>query len=372
MTGDRSYIDSMIEHRDWLFGRNPWGTSMFTMIPRKGEYPNDVHLPLVQILKREVPGGLVDGPIDSKTYSGLIGLKLDQPDEFAEFQTDRVVYHDDVGDYSTNEPTMDGTADAILMMAALSVTSSNSSAVGSRFNEKASFTYDQGAIVRGAKDKKQIALVFTGDEFGDGLSTIARTLERGKTKASFFFTGRFYRNPAFAEGIRRLKLDGNYLGPHSNAHLLYADWNDRAKTLVTNDQFVNDLNENFAAMKQFGISRKNAKFFLPPFEWHNNEIAGWTRSVGLTLTNFTQGTRSNADYTTPDMKAYRTSDQIFDSIKDYEAKDPSGLNGFVLLLHIGTDPARTDKFYDRLDELIKWLHGNGYSLVRIDRLLDKR
>jgi len=26
------------------------------------------------------------------------------------------VYHDDVGDYSTNEPTMDGTADAILMM----------------------------------------------------------------------------------------------------------------------------------------------------------------------------------------------------------------------------------------------------------------
>ncbi|HEX3252151.1 MAG TPA: hypothetical protein VHS05_22120 [Pyrinomonadaceae bacterium] len=26
-------------------------------------------------------------------------------------------HHDDVGDYSTNEPTMDGTAAAILMMA---------------------------------------------------------------------------------------------------------------------------------------------------------------------------------------------------------------------------------------------------------------
>ena len=34
-----------------------------------------------------------------------------------EFQTAELVYHDDVGDYSTNEPTMDGTADAILMMA---------------------------------------------------------------------------------------------------------------------------------------------------------------------------------------------------------------------------------------------------------------
>jgi hypothetical protein len=63
-----------------------------------------------------VPGGLVDGPIATKTYANLRGLHLNQPDEFAQFQSAEVVYHDDVGDYSTNEPTMDGTADAILMM----------------------------------------------------------------------------------------------------------------------------------------------------------------------------------------------------------------------------------------------------------------
>jgi hypothetical protein len=44
-------------------------------------------------------------------------LELLQPDEFAEFQNDIVVYHDDIGDYSTNEPTMDGTAGAALIMA---------------------------------------------------------------------------------------------------------------------------------------------------------------------------------------------------------------------------------------------------------------
>ena len=31
----------------------------------------------------------------------------------------RAVYHDDVNDYSTNEPTMDGTASAILLFALL-------------------------------------------------------------------------------------------------------------------------------------------------------------------------------------------------------------------------------------------------------------
>jgi hypothetical protein len=117
MTGDMRYHSAMLAHRDWLLGRNPWGTSMFTAIPENGEFPEDVHLPIVQILKRLAPGGLVDGPIAAKTYNSLRGLRLDQPDEFAEFQTAEVVYHDDVGDYSTNEPTMDGTADAILMMA---------------------------------------------------------------------------------------------------------------------------------------------------------------------------------------------------------------------------------------------------------------
>ena len=117
MTGDLRYHPAMVAHRDWLFGRNPWGTSMFTAIPDNGEFPEDVHLPIVQIMKKLVPGGLVDGPVSAKIYNSLRGLRLNQADEFAEFQTEEVVYHDDVGDYSTNEPTMDGTADAILMMA---------------------------------------------------------------------------------------------------------------------------------------------------------------------------------------------------------------------------------------------------------------
>jgi endoglucanase len=372
MTGDLRYHRSMIEHRDWLLGRNPWGTSMFTMIPRSGEFPEDVHLPLVQLLKKQVPGGLVDGPIDSKTYAGLIGLRLNQPDEFGEFQTDKVVYHDDVGDYSTNEPTMDGTADAILLMAALNDISSNTSNNDLNKKVNTAFTYDHGAIVRGSKDRKRLAIVFTGDEFGDGLSTITRSLEWHHAKASFFFTGRFYRNQKFAAEIRQLERAGNYLGPHSNSHLLYADWTDRSKTLVSHKQFVDDLNENYAAMKRLGISRENARHFLPPFEWYNNQIADWTVSMGLTLVNFTPGTRSNADYTTPDMPTYRSSQEIYDSILQHEANDPNGLNGFILLLHAGTDSARTDKFYDRLDDLLEWLRAKRYDLVRVDKLLSEQ
>ena len=40
---------------------------MFIGIPENGEFPEDVHLPIVQIMKKLVPGGLVDGPIAAKT-----------------------------------------------------------------------------------------------------------------------------------------------------------------------------------------------------------------------------------------------------------------------------------------------------------------
>jgi hypothetical protein len=117
MTGDKSYHEFLLEQRDWLFGRNPWGTSMFTGIPEEGEYPVDVHTSIYALTGKEVAGGLVDGPVYGTIYHSLLGLVLNDDDEFAEVQNPFVVYHDDMGDYSTNEPTMDGTAGAILMMA---------------------------------------------------------------------------------------------------------------------------------------------------------------------------------------------------------------------------------------------------------------
>jgi hypothetical protein len=77
----------------------------------------DVHTSVYAMTRREVPGGLIDGPVFASIFNSLQGLTLNDPDEFAEVQNKYVVYHDDMGDYSTNEPTMDGTAGAILMMA---------------------------------------------------------------------------------------------------------------------------------------------------------------------------------------------------------------------------------------------------------------
>ena len=140
--------------------------------------------------------------------------------------------------------------------------------------------------------------------------------------------------------------------------------------MVTKSQFKVDLIQNYQAMEKFGIDKKDANFFLPPYEWYNQKIADWTNEMGLQLVNFTSGTRSNADYTYPEMgKSYRSSEEIYTSIIDYELKQPNGLNGFMLLLHVGTDPRRKDKVYDLLPQLVEHLQNQGYAFVKINELL---
>ncbi|MBC3538074.1 polysaccharide deacetylase family protein [Rufibacter sediminis] len=228
----------------------------------------------------------------------------------------------------------------------------------------------QGAIIRVDAHEKRITLLFTGHEFADGAAVIRETLRKHRIKAAFFLTGDFYRNPAFAAVIKGLKKDGHYLGAHSDKHLLYADWGKRDSTLVTKAQFTQDLLANYAEMAKHGIKRKAAPYFLPPYEWYNPQIADWTSQLGLTLINHTPGTLSHADYTYPSLgKQYRSSEVILDSILSFEEKDPKGLNGFLLLLHLGTDPARTDKLYLHLDELVTQLKARGYQFVSLPEAL---
>jgi peptidoglycan/xylan/chitin deacetylase (PgdA/CDA1 family) len=231
------------------------------------------------------------------------------------------------------------------------------------------FACDQGGVVRGDTSSRRLALIFTGGSFADGGDHIRDVLKKRGIRAGFFFTGDFYRTPEFQGLIRGLAADGHYLGPHSDRHLLYCDWNDRVKTLVTRDEFRRDLLANYREMKRFGVTKDRAPYFVPPYEWYNAEIAGWAREMGLVLFNFTPGTSSNADYTTPSMKEYLSSEAIYGRILAYEKKDSKGLNGFILLIHIGTDAERTDKLYLKLESLIAELERRGYSFVRIDDLL---
>lgn len=118
LTNDKQFEELEQANFDWLFGCNPWGTSMVYGLPANGDTPVDPHSAFTHLGHYPIDGGLVDGAVYTSIYKGLIGITLYQPDEYEIFQSNLAVYHDDYGDYSTNEPTMDGTASLIYLLAA--------------------------------------------------------------------------------------------------------------------------------------------------------------------------------------------------------------------------------------------------------------
>jgi peptidoglycan/xylan/chitin deacetylase (PgdA/CDA1 family) len=367
---DNSFAELEQANFDWLFGCNPWGTSMVYGLPAWGNSPTDPHSAFTHLKKYPINGGLVDGPVYTSIYNNLIGIKLTREDAYQEFQSDLAVYHDDYGDYSSNEPTMDGTASLIYILAAKEAESKNSILQQKAVWKNNNIIKSHGAIVRGDSTKKEIALVFTADEFGEGIPTIIETCKQQNVTASFFFTGRFYNNPQNAENIKALHDNFFYLGPHSNDHLLYCDWTNRDSTLISRNTFMHDYNLNEQAMMKLKVYEPRNRFFIPPYEWWNDDIARWCNEIGIALFNFTPGSKTNADYTYPEMgSAYKSSQELLDHVKKL-SKQPNGLNGYILLIHAGTDPRRNDKMYNRLHELIGFLKSEGYQIKSIDQLIN--
>lgn len=218
----------------------------------------------------------------------------------------------------------------------------------------------QGATVRMDSSQKVIYLIFPADLAFEGANHILNTLYINKVEASFFLTGNCLRKEAYQPIIRSIVENGHYLGGHSDKHIQYAPWGaERHKSLVTADSLIEDLNKNMQALASHHIDTSQVKYYLPPYEWYNAEHVKLIESQGQTTINYTPGLRTAADYTTPDMKNYLSSDEIIKQLVAFEEKQ--GLNGAIILIHPGTHPDRTDKLYLQLDKIIKLLKTKGYS-----------
>lgn len=225
-----------------------------------------------------------------------------------------------------------------------------------------------GAVIRGDVTKRQIALIFTGDEFGEGTPHILDALGERSIPASFFVTGNFLRKVDHQPWIRRIVDEGHYLGPHSDSHPLYCDWDDRGQSLITEAAFAVDLKENIAALRQFKAPPAGIPlFFVPPYEWYNADQVRWSRQVGVVLINFTPGSGSNRDYAKEGNPRFVPSQTIIDDILSFEQRDPHGLNGFLLLMHLGS--GRKDPLHNSLGRLCDVLAQRGYQFVRIDAMM---
>lgn len=216
---------------------------------------------------------------------------------------------------------------------------------------------EYGALTRSDTSKKDIYLCFTGHDYDEGFKYVLDVLKKQEIKASFFLTGDFIRN--HEDLVKKVFVEGHYIGAHSNKHLLYCDWIKRDSLLVSVKVIKGDIQENIEALEDLQIYPNH---FMPPYEWYNKKVIEIASELNQTTINFSLGTRSNADYTEPNETNYISSKDILKSIYEYE--NFNGLNGFHLLIHPGVSPLREDKFYFYLESLITEMKKKGYHFQK--------
>lgn len=214
-----------------------------------------------------------------------------------------------------------------------------------------------GAVIRSDTSQKNIYLCFTGHDFDDGFSHVMAVLERQQIKASFFLTGDFVRSHQAL--VKEIAAAGHFVGAHSDKHLLYCGWTKRDSLLHAPETIRKDIQDNLLELAELNIY---PDYFMPPYEWYNRAVVDIAQSLDQTTVNFSPGTASNADYTTLEMKNYRSSTTILESIYAYESQ--FNMNGFHLLIHPGLSPERKDKLYLHLADIIEYFQESGYGFQR--------
>ncbi|HKO78887.1 MAG TPA: glycoside hydrolase family 9 protein, partial [Chitinophagaceae bacterium] len=68
LTGDKTFSELEQANIDWLFGCNPWGSSMVYGLPSWGDTPADPHSSFTHLKNYPIDGGLVDGPVYGSIY----------------------------------------------------------------------------------------------------------------------------------------------------------------------------------------------------------------------------------------------------------------------------------------------------------------
>jgi hypothetical protein len=77
-----------------------------------------------------------------------------------------------------------------------------------------------------------------------------------------------------------------------------------------------------------GIPREQVIWWVPSYEWYNEQIVEWSLEEGMRLHNFTRGTLSSADYTTADAPMFAVACGL-------SLFDPASDTGGVLLIRGG-------------------------------------
>jgi peptidoglycan/xylan/chitin deacetylase (PgdA/CDA1 family) len=232
-------------------------------------------------------------------------------------------------------------------------------------------------LTRGSLERKQVALTFDGGSTDNAAQQILDILRQHQLQVTIFLTGGFIEK--FPEVTRRIVQDGHEVGNHtwSHPHLTTFAQNKQNETLpnVTRE-FLHDQLNRTAKLFEEVTGKQMTLFWRAPYGEHNLQIRQWAAELGYRHIGWTRGRSWQESMDTMDWVAdtnsvaYHTSEEILSHLLAMADNETYGINGGIILMHLGSLRTNNDHFYTILPRLISSLREKSYELVKISALVE--
>jgi peptidoglycan-N-acetylmuramic acid deacetylase len=232
-------------------------------------------------------------------------------------------------------------------------------------------------LSRGSLERKQVSLTFDGGSTDNATAQILDILKENHLQVTIFLTGGFIQK--FPEMTRRILEEGHEIGNHtwSHPHLTSyaADKHNVTLPNVTRE-FLHDQLQRTAQLFEEVTGRKMAPFWRAPYGEHNEQIRQWAAELGYRHVGWTMGRNRQESMDTLDWVAdtssgaYHPAAEILAHLLDMAENEAHGINGGIILTHLGSHRQDGDHFYMVLPRLISGLRDKNYAIVKISELAE--
>ncbi len=232
-------------------------------------------------------------------------------------------------------------------------------------------------FTRGDPGRPLVALTFDGGSVANVTPEILDILAEKGVRCTVFLTGEYMTR--FPDYVKRIVADGHEVGNHtwSHPHLTTYEESRTQQTRPEVDRaFVQgELRRTADYFRQL-TGAEMQPFWRAPYGEHNLEIREWAAELGYRHIGWTHGrdwqqSMDTLDWVAdPTSPAYHSADEIYDKILAAAQREPNGLNGAVILMHLGS--LRNGDFpHRKLPGLIDQLRELGYEFVPVSELVDR-
>jgi peptidoglycan/xylan/chitin deacetylase (PgdA/CDA1 family) len=232
-------------------------------------------------------------------------------------------------------------------------------------------------LSRGSVERKQVSLTFDGGSTDNAAAQILAILKDNRLQVTIFLTGGFVEK--FPELTKRIVQEGHEVGNHTwnHPHLTSFANDKRNETLpnVTREFLQDQLNRTARLFEQV-TGAKMAPFWRAPYGEHNAEIRQWAAALGYRHVGWTRGRSWQESMDTMDWVAdttsgaYHTAEEILAHLMKMTETEANGINGGIILTHLGSARQDGDHFYTVLPRLIAGLRQKNYALVKVSELVE--